>query len=72
MSSSRRAFLKHITAIGATAALSGWSIAPLSSNNTLPRKVGANEKVNLACIGIGNRGGVKSSKRLTRPIFAIS
>ncbi|MBN1927896.1 MAG: Gfo/Idh/MocA family oxidoreductase [Prolixibacteraceae bacterium] len=57
MSSSRREFLKHITAISATTALSGWSIAQLSANSPLPRKVGANEKVNLACIGIGNRGG---------------
>jgi predicted dehydrogenase len=56
MTSSRREFLKHITAISATAALSGWSIAQLSASNPLPRKVGANEKVNLACIGIGNRG----------------
>lgn len=57
MTSSRRDFLKHITAISATTALSGWSIAQLSANNPLPRKVGASEKVNLACIGIGNRGG---------------
>lgn len=57
LSSSRREFLKQISAISAAAALPGWSLAQLSANNPLPRKVGANEKVNLACIGIGNQGG---------------
>jgi len=55
MTSSRREFLKHITALSATAALSGWTVARLSANPPTPRKVGVNEKVNLACIGIGNR-----------------
>lgn len=55
-SSSRRDFLRQISAITATAALTGWSIGQLSAAKPLPRKIGSNEKVNLACIGIGNRG----------------
>ena len=54
--SSRRNFLKQLSVITATTALSSFSIHSLSAENPKPRKVGTNEKVNLACIGIGNRG----------------
>lgn len=53
--SSRRNFLKQLSAITATAALSGLSISELSAKQYKPRKVGSTEKVKLACIGIGNR-----------------
>jgi predicted dehydrogenase len=53
--SSRRDFLRHLSIITATTALTGLSIDKLSAKNPQPRKVGSNEKVNLACIGVGNR-----------------
>jgi len=53
--SNRRDFLKQLSILTATAALSGLSIPTLSATNRKPRKVGVNEKVNLACIGIGGR-----------------
>jgi len=56
-SSSRREFLRQLSVITATTALSGLSLESLSAKNPKPRKIGSNEKVNLACIGIGNRGG---------------
>lgn len=55
--SSRRNFLRQLSVITATTALSGLSLQSLSAKNPKPRKVGASDKVNLACIGIGNRGG---------------
>ncbi len=51
---SRRSFLKHAMLASAAAAAPGFLMA---KGNPLPRRIGANEKVNLACIGIGNRGG---------------
>ncbi len=57
LKSSRRDFLRQLSVITATTALSGLSLQSLSAKNPKPRKVGASEKVNLACIGIGNRGG---------------
>ncbi len=53
--SSRRNFLRQLSVITATTALSGLSLESLSAKNAKPRKVGASEKVNLACIGVGNR-----------------
>jgi predicted dehydrogenase len=53
--SSRRDFLRQLSIITATAAVSGLSFESLSAKNPKPRKVGVSEKVNLACIGIGNR-----------------
>ena len=55
--SSRRDFLRQLSVLTATTALSGLSIESLSAKNPRPRKIGSLEKVNLACIGIGNRGG---------------
>ena len=55
--SSRRDFLKQVSVITAATALATLPIPKLSAQNPKPRKVGSNEKVNLACIGIGNRGG---------------
>jgi predicted dehydrogenase len=54
---SRRDFLKQLSLITASAALSSMSYGALSGNSSSPRRLGPNEKVNLACIGIGNRGG---------------
>ncbi len=51
---SRRRFLQQ--AMMASAALATPGIL-MARGAALPRKIGANEKVNLACIGIGNRGG---------------
>ena len=55
--SSRRDFLRQLSLITATTALSTLPLSSLSAKKQKPRKVGANEKVNLACIGIGFRGG---------------
>lgn len=55
--SSRRDFLRQLSLITATTAFSSVYIPAYSSQRTKPRKIGSNEKVNLACIGIGNRGG---------------
>lgn len=55
---SRRLFLKQAIALSAaTAVPSVWTTA--KSNNSIPvtQRVCANEKVNLACVGIGYRGG---------------
>lgn len=52
---SRRDFLRQLSIITATAALSGLSLESLSAKNPKIRKIGSNEKVNLACIGTGNR-----------------
>lgn len=53
--SSRRNFLRQLSVITATTALSSLSLSELSAKNPKPRKIGTTEKVNLACIGIGNR-----------------
>lgn len=55
--SSRRDFLRQLSVITATTAMSGLSLESLAAKNPKPRKVGVSEKVNLACIGIGNRAG---------------
>jgi predicted dehydrogenase len=53
----RRNFLRQLSVITAASAFTGFSLEELSAQNPKPRKVGVAEKVNLACIGIGNRGG---------------
>ncbi|WP_276480243.1 Gfo/Idh/MocA family protein [Paraflavitalea pollutisoli] len=50
---SRRKFLKQAMMASAAAAIPGFLLANEYSH---PRKIGPNDKVNLACIGIGNRG----------------
>jgi predicted dehydrogenase len=57
-SASRREFLRKMSMLTATAAFSGF--APLTAEaarKVKPRKIAPSEKVNLACIGIGFRGG---------------
>ena len=56
MKSSRRDFLKQVTALTAAAAIPG-SVMAAEAERPQPRKIKAGEKVNLACVGIGNRGG---------------
>ncbi|WP_298709684.1 Gfo/Idh/MocA family oxidoreductase [uncultured Chitinophaga sp.] len=51
---SRRRFLQQAMLASAALATPGFLMA---RGMTAPRKIGANEKVNLAVIGIGNRGG---------------
>ncbi len=53
--SSRRQFLKQLSILTASAAFAPSLLNELSAQNAMPRKVGTNEKVNLACIGVGNR-----------------
>ncbi len=54
---SRRNFLRQLTLITATTALSGLSLEQLQAAKIKPRKIAVNEKVNIACIGIGFRAG---------------
>ncbi len=53
--SSRRNFLKQLSLITATSALATLPFTELSAKNPKPRKINSNDKVNLACVGIGNR-----------------
>lgn len=53
---SRRSFLKHAMLVSAAAAAAP-SLLMAKEKPVQPRKIPANERVNLACIGIGNRGG---------------
>lgn len=54
--SSRRNFLRQLSVITATTALSSLPFSQLSARKKYsPKTVGFNEKVNLACIGVGNR-----------------
>ncbi|MHC1705707.1 MAG: Gfo/Idh/MocA family oxidoreductase [Tenuifilaceae bacterium] len=53
--SSRRKFLKQLSLIAATTALSSLTISELLAKNPKIRKVGTADKVNLAFIGVGNR-----------------
>jgi len=53
--SSRRDFLRQVSLITAGAALSSYTLSESSEKKRKPVFVGPNEKVNLACIGIGNR-----------------
>jgi predicted dehydrogenase len=54
--SSRRDFLRQLSLLTAATAVSALPLSDLSAKKVKPRKIGTNEKVNLACIGIGNRG----------------
>jgi len=49
----RRSFIKGALAASALTAITPTSLFAASKS---PRRIGANEKVNLACVGIGNRG----------------
>ena len=59
MKSNRRDFLKQMTVLTAAAAMPGIAATSCSTSKkkVTPRKVKAGEKVRLACIGIGFRGG---------------
>lgn len=52
----RRDFLKNGSLVAGGLLLSRFDL-PAANTKHKPRKIGANEKVNLACIGIGNRAG---------------
>ncbi|QBN17856.1 Gfo/Idh/MocA family oxidoreductase [Flavobacterium nackdongense] len=54
---SRRNFLKQISLLTASTALAPIVLSEVSAQQMYPRKIRTAEKVNLACIGIGNRGG---------------
>lgn len=55
---SRREFLKRVFALSAAAALPTiLTQNTLTAGRVKPKLVSANERVNLACCGIGNRGG---------------
>ncbi len=56
-SSSRRSFLRQMSMMTAAAAVPSSVWASLGEAKSRARIVGANEKVNLACVGIGFRGG---------------
>ena len=57
MKSTRRNFLKQVTAITAAAAIPGSVLAADAKDKTpKPRMVKPGEKVKLACVGIGGRG----------------
>lgn len=51
----RRNFLKNSSLIAGSLLISNLSMS-CAKNQHKPRKIAANEKVNLACVGIGNRG----------------
>lgn len=55
---SRRDFLRQVSTLAAAAAVMPHWVhgESLSSSLVSPRVLGANEKVNLACVGIGHRG----------------
>lgn len=52
----RRDFIKNSSLLLGGLLLSNFDLIAADSKHK-PRKIGANEKINLACIGIGNRGG---------------
>ena len=54
--SSRRNFLRQLSAFAAATSLTSLAIPELLANNSKYRKIGPAEKINLACIGVGNRG----------------
>jgi hypothetical protein len=56
--SSRRDFLRHVSLITAGTALSSFTLSEFSGKKCKSAFVAANEKVNLACIGLGNRGAM--------------
>ena len=51
----RRNFLKSTSILAGSLLLTKFGLTSCTGG-TKPRKIPANEKVNLACIGIGNRG----------------
>ena len=62
---SRRQFLKNAAAMAAIATLpTFWFESCMTTAAPAPKKVAAGQKVNLACCGIGNRGG-----EITRELY---
>ena len=59
MKTDRRDFLKQVTVLTAAAAVPGVMTTAHAKKpgKVVPRKVKAGEKVRLACVGIGFRGG---------------
>lgn len=53
---SRSKFLKQLSTLAAATALSSLALPELLANISKNRKIGPSEKINLACIGVGNRG----------------
>ena len=68
---SRRDFLQRAAVLGGAAMMPSVAMGFDRKSVPSPRKVGANDKVDVALIGIGNRGNeVAKSSRL--PGFAMS
>ena len=59
---SRRDFLQKAAIIGGAAMLPSMAMGFDRKAQPAPRKVGANDKVNIALIGIGNRGNEVAKK----------
>ena len=65
---SRRSFLKRALALSAATAIpSFWIPSKAGAMLKIVPFVSANEKVNIAFIGIGNRGVVKLPRNCIRP-----
>lgn len=54
---SRREFLRRVSLLTATVACGPLLTSELYAKQSVSRIIPANEKINLACIGIGNRAG---------------
>jgi predicted dehydrogenase len=52
---SRRKFIRQLSVLAVATPLASLAMPKLSVNDLKSRKIGPSEKVNLACIGIGNR-----------------
>ena len=59
---SRRDFLQRAAVIGGAAMMPSMTMGFNGKTSPAPRKVGANDKVNVALIGIGNRGNEVSKQ----------
>ena len=59
---SRRDFLQRAAVIGGAAMMPSMAMGFNGGSSPSPRKVGANDKVNVALIGIGNRGNEVSKQ----------
>ena len=59
---SRRDFLQRAAVIGGAAMMPSVAMGFNGGSSPSPRKVGANDKVNVALIGIGNRGGTMTAQ----------
>ena len=54
---SRRSFLRNVSALTAAATIPSAWLTEVQASKGSTRIIGANEKVNLACVGLGGRGG---------------